>query len=96
MEITKEKAYEILKRYQHMPIAACIKYTSRSGMTQRIEFYAGYRKIGWAIAACLDLSWNEEGIKVVGHGFDPVYYVLDKFNKWAGKGFFNPQACQRL
>jgi hypothetical protein len=94
--LVKENARNFLEAYKGSPVAACVKHVSRTGMTRRIEFYAGYEKIGWAIAACLNLPWDEKGIRVTGCGFDPIYHVLDMFNDSVAEGFFNPEACRRL
>jgi hypothetical protein len=94
--LEKENALKFLEGYKGSPIAACVKHVSHSGMTRRIEFYAGYTKIGWALAACLNLPYNEKGIRVNGCMFDPIYHVLDLFNDSVTEGFFNPEACRRL
>jgi len=86
MKYTKEeikRAYEVIDNYRGMRFGAIVKSVSRSGMSRRIEIYAGdFERIGYHIAVIADYSYNVDkgGLKVDGCGMDMIFSVLSNFN----------------
>ncbi len=78
----QEHAYEVLKKYRGQQIAAVVKSVSQSGMSRRIEFYAGnYERIGGYIADFLEMSYDpDKGIKIGGCGMDMIFHILSNLN----------------
>ena len=82
-----DSAIDYVKRYapEGSRIRGTVTHVSRSGMSRRIEFYAGYTETDgttstvWLTGAFATITgWpmNDRGLKVDGCGMDMVFHTI--------------------